>query len=130
VEQNGRTTPGPIQGVTTDPLYLDVELPLGSDFSHPVRADYNAFLYPYEGNMNVGPAGAERVLTTHNAGVLSGGDWVEATATAAGARFLLLAGRPLREPVVQYGPFVMNTREEIEQAIRDYQNGELTWPAV
>jgi redox-sensitive bicupin YhaK (pirin superfamily) len=106
------------------------DLKSGSGFSHPVRADYNAFLYPYEGNMNVGPAGAERVLTTHNAGVLSGGDWVEATATAAGARFLLLAGRPLCEPVVQYGPFVMNTREEIEQAIRDYQNGELTRPAV
>jgi quercetin 2,3-dioxygenase len=130
VEQNGRTTPGPIQGVTTDPLYLDVELPPGSGFSHPVRADYNVFLYPYEGNMNVGPAGAERALTTHNAGVLSGGDRVEASAMAAGARFLLLAGRPLREPVVQYGPFVMNTREEIEQAIRDYQNGELTRPAA
>jgi redox-sensitive bicupin YhaK (pirin superfamily) len=85
---------------------------------------------PYEGNMNVGPASAERVLTTHNAGVLSGDDRVEASATATGARFLLLAGRPLREPVVQYGPFVMNIPEGIEQAIRDYQNGELTRPAA
>jgi redox-sensitive bicupin YhaK (pirin superfamily) len=54
---------------------------------------------------------------------------VELMAGAEGARMILLAGRPLREPVVQYGPFVMNTREEIEQAIRDYQTGKLTQPA-
>jgi redox-sensitive bicupin YhaK (pirin superfamily) len=62
----------------------------------------------------------------HRAGVLSDGDSVEVVGGADGGRFILLAGRPLREPVVQYGPFVMNTMQEIERAIRDYQSGKLT----
>ena len=66
------------------------------------------------------------MLETHQGGVLGSGDQVEIKAGAEEARFLLLAARPLKEPVVQYGPFVMNTREEIEQAIRDYQSGALT----
>ncbi len=122
----GRATPGPIQGLTTDPLYLDVELPAGGAFAHPVAADYNAFLYLYEGSAAVGPAGDQRPLRTRSAGILSPGDCIEVTACTDGARFILLAGRPLNEPVAQYGPFVMNTRDEIEQAIRDYQSGELT----
>lgn len=119
-------TSGPIHGLATDPMYLDVELPANGAFVHGVNADYNAFLYAYEGSLVLGPAGHERVLNTHGAGVLSGGDRVEATAGVAGARFIFLAARPLREPVVQYGPFVMNSREEIEQAIHDYQSGALT----
>jgi redox-sensitive bicupin YhaK (pirin superfamily) len=122
----GRATPGPIQGLTTDPLYFDVELPPRAAFTHSVAADYNAFLYVYEGGAEVGPAGAARALKTRSAGVLSAGDVIEVTAGAEGARFILLAGKPLKEPVAQYGPFVMNTREEIEQAVRDYQSGELT----
>jgi len=122
----GRATPGPIQGLSTDPLYFDVELPARAAFAHPVAADYNAFLYAYEGSVEVGPAGAARPLKTRSAGVLSPGDAIEVTAGAEGARFILLAGKPLGEPVAQYGPFVMNTREEIEQAVRDYQSGELT----
>ncbi|MBX9812384.1 MAG: pirin family protein [Burkholderiales bacterium] len=121
----GRATPGPIQGLATDPLYLDVELPARAAFAHPVAQDYNAFLYVYEGSAEVGPAGAARPLKAHSAGVLAAGDQIEVTAGAEGARFILLAARPLNEPVAQYGPFVMNTREEIEQAIRDYQSGEL-----
>ena len=105
-------------------------LPAGGILSQPVKADYNAFLYAYEGNVTVGPAATARLLDAHRAGVLAEGDRIEAKAGAAGARLLVLAGRPLREPVVQYGPFVMNTREEIEQAIRDYQAGELTRPAA
>ena len=66
------------------------------------------------------------MLKAHQGGVLGAGDTVSVRAGADGARFLVLAARPLKEPVVQYGPFVMNTREEIEQAIRDYQSGELT----
>ncbi len=127
---DGKSTPGPIQGLSTDPLYLDVELPAAGKFSHPIKNDYNVFLYLYEGSVNVGPADVARTLKTHSAGLLSEGDRIEVTAGAAGARFLLLAGRPLREPVVQYGPFVMNTREEIEQAIHDYQTGELTRTAA
>jgi redox-sensitive bicupin YhaK (pirin superfamily) len=125
---DGRSIPGPIQGLTTDPLYLDVELPAGASFAHPIESGYNAFLYPFEGALSVGAAA--RVLEAHSAGVLSPGDRVEVAAHAGAARFILLAGRPLREPVVQYGPFVMNTREEIEQAMRDYQRGELTRSAA
>jgi redox-sensitive bicupin YhaK (pirin superfamily) len=125
----GRATPGPMQGLTTQPLYFDVELPARAGFSHALDPGHNAFLYVYEGGVEVGTAGAARELGTHSAGVLSAGDRVEVTAGTDGARFILLAARPLREPVVQYGPFVMNTREEIEQAIRDYQSGALTRPA-
>jgi len=127
VEVDGVVTKGPIEGVTTDPTYLDVTLPAGARFSHPVNGEYSAFLYPYEGRVDVGPNGSARALNSHSAGVLtSGGDRIEVTAGPEGARFLVLAGRPLREPVVQYGPFVMNTRQEIEQAVRDFQSGALT----
>ena len=127
---DGRSVPGPIQGLTTDPLYIDVELPAGAAFAQPVKIGHNAFIYVFEGSLNVGAPAAARALGTHAAGVLAQGDRVEVSAGAAGARFLLLAGRPLGEPVAQDGPFVMNTREEIEQAIRDYQTGELTRPAA
>ena len=126
LEADGNSVAGPIQGLATDPLYLDVELPAGGAFTQPVAGDHNAFVYVFEGSVKVGAAAAARVLATHSAGVLAAGDWVEVSAGAEGARFLLLAGRPLGEPVAQHGPFVMNTREEIEQAIRDYQSGELT----
>ena len=117
---------GPIQGLTTEPLYVDVELPAGAVFSHPVRDGDNVFIYPFEGGVKVGDA----KIATHSAGVLSAGARIAVTADKEGARFILLAARPLGEPVVQYGPFVMNTREEIEQAIADYQNGELVRPAA
>ncbi|MBI2319038.1 MAG: pirin family protein [Betaproteobacteria bacterium] len=131
LEIPGRSVPGPIQGLSTDPLYLDVELPALASFTHPVKSDYNAFIYVFEGGASIGPPSAGKDLATHCAGVLASGDRVELRAASEGARFLLLAARPLGEPVVQYGPFVMNTREEIEQAIRDYQSGELTRaPAV
>jgi quercetin 2,3-dioxygenase len=118
--------PGPIQGLTTDPLYFDIELPAGARFSHPVEAAYNAFIYPYEGTVRVGPRDAARAVATHNAAVLSPGTLIDIIAGEEGARVIVLAGRPLGEPVAQYGPFVMNTREEVEQAVRDYQSGELT----
>ncbi len=126
LEAGGRKIPGPMQGLTTDPLYLDVELPAGGTFVHPVAPDYSAFVFAYEGGVEIGAAGAARPLKQRSAGVLSPGSRIEVAAGDAGARFILLAGRPLKEPVAQYGPFVMNTREEIEEAIRDYQSGELT----
>jgi redox-sensitive bicupin YhaK (pirin superfamily) len=126
---DGAATPGPIQGLTTDPLYFDVDLPAGVCFSHPVKAGYQAFLYVYEGSVRIGSHDAARPLKTRAAGVLSDGDRVEVTADADGARFILLAARPLREPVAQYGPFVMNTHAEIEQAIVDYQSGKFAQPA-
>jgi redox-sensitive bicupin YhaK (pirin superfamily) len=118
----GRSTAGPILGLTTDPTYLDVQLVAGETFAHAIDAGYSAFVYPYEGTLQIG----ERDLKPHDAGVLGAGEQIEITAGKDGARFLLLAGKPLREPIAQYGPFVMNTRAEIEQAVRDYQSGELT----
>src|SRR4051812_34174626 len=107
---DGSDTPGPIHGGVTDPLYLDVELPAGARFVQPLAGGYSAFLYVFEGSVNVGPAGAARLLGVHHVGVLSDGGDVEITGGPAGGRAILLAGRPLGEPVVQYGPFVMNTR--------------------
>jgi redox-sensitive bicupin YhaK (pirin superfamily) len=83
---------------------------------------HSVYVYPFEGSAEI----ADRVLKTHQGGVLASGDKVEVKAGPDGARFLVLAAKPIREPIVQYGPFVMNTRQEIEQAIRDYQSGELT----
>ncbi len=121
---NGQTIEGPISGLTTEPMYPDVQLPAGASFSVPVPRGLNAMAYVFEGNLQL--AGDIRMLPTHSGAVLSDGDSAEFIAGSAGARFLLLAGRPLNEPIVQYGPFVMNTVAEIEQAVRDYQAGRLT----
>lgn len=126
---DGRTVEGPVNGagerLTTDPTYLDVRLPAGAAFEAPIPRGYNAFLYTYEGSAEIGEAGAAKALPHRAAGVLSDGDRLQARAGVRGARFLLLAAKPLGEPVVQYGPFVMNTREEIEQALADYRDGRL-----
>jgi quercetin 2,3-dioxygenase len=127
------TTHGPVNGtaakLSTDPLYLDVRLPAGTEFSAPIAAGHSAFLYAYEGSAKIGAAGAAKPLPHRAAGVLSDGDSVLVQAGSEGVRFLLLAARPLHEPVVQYGPFVMNTREEIEQALADYRAGRLATAA-
>jgi len=118
----GRTVTGAVSGASTDPLYLDVELPSGARFVQAIANDHDGFVYPYEGRVRVG----ERTLVPHNAGVLSRGDRVEVAAEGGPARFLLLAARPIGEPIAQYGPFVMNTDEELAQAVQDYREGKLT----
>ena len=122
---DGEPLAGPIQGISTEPLFIDVRLPAGAVFANGLPAAHSAFVYAYEGELLIGAE--QRRLPTHAAGVLGAGDRVEVRASVdgQGAAFLLLAARPLGEPVVQYGPFVMNTRDEIEQAIADYQNGQL-----
>ncbi|MGQ0698908.1 MAG: pirin family protein [Panacagrimonas sp.] len=112
----------PGKSLSTDPIYFDIELPAGASFEHPIPAGHTAFVYAYEGDVRVGDEA--RALPRQAAGVLSAGDRVVLAVGSEGARVLLLAGKPLREPIVQYGPFVMNTREEIEQAIQDYQRGD------
>jgi redox-sensitive bicupin YhaK (pirin superfamily) len=116
-----RGTAAPVDGGSTAPVYWDVTLDAGKTFEEEIK-DKAVYVYPFEGSVEI----QDRVLKAHQGGVLGAGDAIEVKAGAGGARFLVLAGKPLREPVVQYGPFVMNTREEIEQAIRDYQAGELT----
>lgn len=116
-------TRGAVHGGSTDPHYWDVHLEPGAAFEAALPADYNAFLYAYEGEAFVGAEG--KPLAHRAAGLLSGGDRLSMVAGDRGARLLVLAGKPIGEPIVQYGPFVMNTREEIEQAIADYQAGAL-----
>ncbi len=113
------------RGVIDDPatavLYLDVALAAGKTFGLPLADDRNAFVYVFEGDAQL--AGNE--LPRHTLAVLGKGDRFEIAAGADGVRFILVAGKPLGEPVVQYGPFVMNSREEIEQAFADYRDGKL-----
>ena len=126
VTVDGREAGGPIQGLTTDPTYLDVELPAGAGFRQSLPSDYTAFVYAFEGSVEIGPENRSQELGTHRAGVTTQGEEILLRGGKRGGRALLIAGRPLGEPIVQYGPFVMNTREEVEQAVRDYQNGTLT----
>jgi redox-sensitive bicupin YhaK (pirin superfamily) len=121
-------THGAVHGGSTDPHYWDVRLEPGATFEGALPAAHNAFLYAYEGEAFVGEDG--KPLPHRAAGLLSAGDKVAIVAGAKGARVLLLAGKPIGEPIVQHGPFVMNTREEIEQAIADYQAGEFGRAAV
>lgn len=124
VTANGEVA-GPIQGLTTAPVFYDVQLAAGKTFATALPATHSAFVYSYEGSVQIGEKSAQSTLAAQSAGVLSAGDRVRVTAGAGPARFIVLAGKPLHEPVVQHGPFVMNSRAEIEQAIQDYQNGTL-----
>ncbi|MBD3642082.1 MAG: pirin family protein [Marinobacter sp.] len=119
---DGASHQGAVVGRSTDPLYADLQLDPDGQATLPVPAGHNAMLYLYEGDASLG----EQALRRSAANVLGDGDRITLSAGTNGARLLLIAGRPIGEPVVQYGPFVMNTREEIEQALRDYQNGRLT----
>jgi len=119
-ENNGVIVQGPIQGITTTPLFLDVQLAPHAEFEHRIPKELNAFAYVYEGELRIGSPLQE--ASKQAAIVLGSGDDFKAKAGAQGAQFIILAALPLHEPIVQYGPFVMNTRAEIEQAIDDYQN--------
>jgi quercetin 2,3-dioxygenase len=123
----GQGASGPVNTaaapLSTDPLYLDLNLPAGVALEVPVTRGHSTFLYVYEGDARVGAPADARPLPYRAAGVLSDGDGVRVQGGERGAQLLLLAARPLREPVVQYGPFVMNTRQEIEQAVEDYRSG-------
>ncbi len=119
----GARVAGPIDGLSTEPLYVDIRLPAHATLEVPTPAAHNAFLYVYEGDAVVGP-GAQ-TLPHRAAGLLTPGHSVRLAAGTGGVRALLLAGKPIGEPVVQYGPFVMNTPDEIQQAIVDYQRGRL-----
>jgi redox-sensitive bicupin YhaK (pirin superfamily) len=115
-------TRGPVEGIATSPLYLDVSVPAGRGYEHPTAPEQNALAYVYEG---AGEVGDERVKAGELA-VLSrddGESGVRLTASDRPMRALLLAAKPLEEPVARYGPFVMNTPAEIEQAFEDYRRG-------
>ncbi|SFP85039.1 pirin family protein [Ralstonia sp. NFACC01] len=134
-----RVIAGESQGVqgamtreATQPLYLDITLPAGASFAQPLPAGHNAFVYVFRGNALVGDAdasgnaGLQRVEDKQMAILANteGSDGVVIRAGNAEARVLLVAGKPLNESIAQYGPFVMNTQEEIFQAVRDFQAGK------
>ena len=111
---------GPVTGILTAPLYFDVSVSPGSRFEQPVPLNHNAFVYVFEGE---GTIGGEEVVRAGHLAVCQDGDAVRVDAGESGVRFLLIAAEPLIEPVARFGPFVMNTQEELIQAVRDFQGG-------
>ena len=114
---------GPVDGIAIEPVYLDIALEPGASLSVPLPEAHSAFAYVFEGDaVQVGG----ETLGLRELGVLSKGDGVDLSLAgdAKPARVLLVAGRPLNEPVARYGPFVMNTPEQIVQAMQDYQAGK------
>jgi len=114
---------GPIVQPATEPLYLDITLAPGAEWAHALPEGHNAFAYVFEGEISLGEGVNARTLQAPQLAVVAGGPLVRLKAGEAGARVLLVAGRPLREPVARHGPFVMNTRQELMQAFVDFQEG-------
>jgi quercetin 2,3-dioxygenase len=116
---------GAVKEIFAGPTYLDVALPAGMTFDQPVPRGHTALLYVFQGEVQVGGAGPSRGATVGSPRlvILGDGDVVRVHAPGAEARFLLLSAQPLGEPAVRYGPFVMNTREEIAQALQELRDG-------
>jgi redox-sensitive bicupin YhaK (pirin superfamily) len=115
---------GAVQRPDTEPVFLDVHLHAGAACRLPVPSEHHAFIYVYRGDLAVGEAAS--VVSAGKMGLLRSATPAEHLAIRAGehgARMILVAGRPLNEPIAQYGPFVMNTRDELMQAVHDYQSG-------
>ena len=115
---------GAMQRETTQPLYLDLWLPANASFEQPLPDGHNAFVYVYRGGLDIAgqAVASQRMAILANA---AGSDGVRLQAGAQGARAILVAGQPLGEPIAQYGPFVMNSQQQIFQAVQDYQAGRL-----
>ncbi|HKY91571.1 MAG TPA: pirin family protein [Nevskiaceae bacterium] len=114
---------GAMQRPVTEPYYADVRLAAGGRFAEAIPAGHNAFVYVYEGAVTI----AGQAVTAGRMAVLANDADADGVVVEAGggARFLLITGAPLKEPIAQYGPFVMNTREQIEQALVDFQRGRM-----
>ncbi|HET7403716.1 MAG TPA: pirin family protein [Usitatibacter sp.] len=115
---------GAMRREVTEPLYLDLEIPAGATFEQPLAAGHNAFVYVFRGAVQVEGV----AVPTQRMAILANDPSSDGVVLRASepARALLIAGRPLREPIAQYGPFVMNTQAEIMQAFKDYQAGLFT----
>lgn len=120
-------TVGPVLNTYTQPTYMDISLPANTAFEQTLPSGHNAFLYMIEGDVSLLNAGSGKVtskLNVKSLGVLSQGDTVNIESGHDGARLLLIAGKPLKEPVARSGPFVMNTQAEILQAYSDFRRGD------
>ncbi len=113
---------GPVQGIEAEPIYLDLEFTAGGSETIALPHSHNAFVYCYQGALTVSDHDPTFVSRRQLA-VLSAGEQVTLVAGAEGARVIVVAGRPFDEPVARYGPFVMNTREELMQAVDDLRDG-------
>jgi quercetin 2,3-dioxygenase len=118
------TITGAVTGVTTQPLYLDVSLSPQQQLAIPIAIEQTVLVYVYQGELAVGEAA--KVITAGQLGQLVDGDNLQLATQQQAAKFLVFAALPIKEPIVQSGPFVMNSVEEVEQAFRDYRDGVLT----
>jgi len=116
---------GAVTEIAAAPTYLDVSIPAGESINQPIERGHSAFAYVFEGEGSFGAAGemAGTVVAQPALVVLDDGDFVKVRATGQPVRFLLVSGKPLHEPIVRYGPFVMNSAEEIQQALQDLRDG-------
>ncbi len=112
---------GPVEGIVTEPLLLDLAVPEGMRVVVPLPSGHHAFAYCFEGRVAIGEPATE--VPRGSAAVLGAGDVALVSGGSGGGRVLLAAAKPLAEPVARYGPFVMNTPDEIRQAISDFQAG-------
>jgi redox-sensitive bicupin YhaK (pirin superfamily) len=112
---------GPVRGIAADPTYLDVFVPARASFVQPIPEKDSAFAYLFEGEARFDDRAT--IVAAPRLVVWSEGDRVEVTTAESPVRFLLVSGKPLHEPIARYGPFVMNTRAEIEQALADLRQG-------
>lgn len=117
---NGNTYTSPVQAHATQPLIADIDLSPHAEIYIPVPAGLNALLFLFDGEIEVD----KHTLQFDQTAILNDGDMLHLKADLLGGRAMLLAGKPLNEPIVQYGPFVMNTVEEIQQAMADYNSGQ------
>ncbi|MDP6969727.1 MAG: pirin family protein [Gammaproteobacteria bacterium] len=126
--QTNQGTLGPVVNEYTFPTYMDISLPANTEFQQTLPAQHNAFIYVIGGGVSAlgedtSVTGHRHIISGKELGVLSKGEQVAVISGDRGGRFLLIAGRPLNEPVARGGPFVMNTREEVMQAFTDFNNG-------
>lgn len=115
---------GAVGEIAMQPTYLDVELAPGARVEQPVPRGHAAFAYVFRGDARIGEG---TQIAAPRLAILGDGDTFAAEAGAQGARFLLVSGQPTREQIARYGPFVMNTREELAQAVEDLNNGTFVW---
>jgi redox-sensitive bicupin YhaK (pirin superfamily) len=118
---NGKTGPGPQR--TTAPFFADVSVPAYGHADIPVPEGHAGFVFVFEGAASFGPDGEGQTVRDGEIAILGEGGALHVTGLAKPARFLIVAGKPLREPIAKYGPFVMNTPEEIQTAISDFRAG-------
>ena len=116
---------GAVSEIYADPVYLDVSIPAHGSFSHPVEKGHTVFAYVFEGRgiFGTGEKARQKPVSRPGLVVFGDGDYIQAGTASEPLRFLLVSGKPLDEPIARYGPFVMNTQQEIQQALEDLRNG-------